>query len=265
MNIRQLLKLERPLIFLDIETHDKVPLEDSRICEIAFKIVHHEDRPDREWRTFLNPGVPISRGATDVHTITNEDVAGAPRFTDIASSLFKGFTDVDFGGYNLRSFDLPVIRFEFARAGFQWDYSKAWIVDAFRLWQIMEPRTLSDAVRQFCKREPSSAHRALGDAIDSHDVATSLLEKFEQLPRTVQELHNLCFFNPEYIDPDGKFRWRNNEAVIAFGKYSGRLLKNLDEGYLRWIVSGGFSQETKQVAIDALSGIYPEPPAKEQV
>jgi DNA polymerase-3 subunit epsilon len=257
MLLGDVLPLTRPLIFLDVETHDKVLPEQARICELGFIMFYPDERPKKEWCSLVDPGVPISAGATSVHSITDADVAGKPQFSQLAKSLAYGFKDCDYGGYNVR-FDLRVMFAEMKRAGMQWSYANARLLDPLRLWQIVKPRTLSDAVEEYLGRKPTGAHRALGDVIDAYEVAIAQLKRHDLLPRDIDALHKLCFVDPSWVDSEGKFVWVGSEAAISFGKHAGCLLKNLGRSYLEWICSASFSDEVKIIAEAALNGKFPQ-------
>lgn len=257
--LAELLTLERPLVCLDVETHDKVPPEKAHICELGFKIFYHDGRPPKIWESFIKPGVPIAPGAEEVHGISNADVADAPFFSAIAKNLASGFRDCDFLGYNVR-FDLRVISAEMQRAGVQWTYEGARIIDPFRLWQVAVPRSLADAVREFAGREPTNSHRALADVEDAIDAAAGMLTRWGHLPKQLQELHDLCFSDTTRVDPDGKFIWNNGVACISFGKHAGTAIDRVDRSYLQWMATkGDFSPEVKRIATEALAGVYPKP------
>lgn len=251
--------LERPLIAFDVETHAFVPPEESRIVEIGFHMIYPDGRPPKEWQSFVQPGVLITAEATEKHGITNAMVEHAPTFKALAPSLAKGFTACDYCGYNVY-FDVRVFRAEMARAGQPWSLGEARLLDPFRLWRLAEPRTLSDAVRRFLNRDATRAHRAAEDAKDALDVALVQLDTFRQLPSDLQGLHDLCFEKEkDFVDPDGRFIWSNDEVVITFGKW-GRMktpLKKLPPSYLQWILRGDFSQEVKDLSLNALHGKFP--------
>ena len=67
-------------------------------------------------------------------------------------------------------------------------------------------------------------------------------------------------YAPMAIDPDGKFVWKNGEAVFAFGKHQGKPLKDIAQStpdYLTWITKSDFPQEAKKLVADALKGNFP--------
>jgi len=250
--------LDRPLVSLDVETHDKVSPEQARIVELGFKVIYHDGREPKKYRNFINPGVPISAATTAIHGIKDEDVRLSPSFSAIAANLAKGFTNVDFTGYNVR-FDLRVLAGEMKRANVEWSYTSAYLLDGLRLWQIARPRTLEDALREHCNREPRQAHRALEDAEDALDVVIALLEKYPAiLPKDLRKLHEMSFpRDPNAIDPDGKLTWIGDKPCINFGKHRGTSLDRLTKNYIEWMLGADFGPEVKSVLRGVLDGKLP--------
>lgn len=253
------LQLVRPLIWLDVETHDKCNPEDSHIIELGIHICYHDGRPDKTWCKFIKPGVPISPGATEVHHIKNEDVVDAMPFSYYAKNLATGMRDCDFGGYNIK-FDLRVIEAEMKRAGVPWSWDGAFLADGLRLWQIGQPRTLSDAVREFLGRGTTDAHRALGDAEDARDVFLAQLERWQdKLPTTMKALHELCFpQDPNAVDREGKIVWLDSgQACLTFGKHARKPLRAVPRDYLEWVIGQSFPSDTKEILKQCLRGNFP--------
>jgi len=240
----QLLPLTRPLIALDVETFSKLPPEENHICEIGFRMIYPDGREPKRWVSFVKPPLEIHEEATAVHHITNEMVKDAPSWKEVGPNIAKGFTDCDYAGYNVR-FDLRVIAGEMARIGVPWSYSNAFLLDGLRLWQVSASRTLTDALREFCGREPTGAHRALEDAEDALDVIIGQLKRFDKLPRDLKQLHDLCFKDNGKVDPDGKFIWKGKDVAITFGKHSGKRLQDIPRAYLEWMCGQSFSNEVK--------------------
>ncbi len=111
------LALRRPVVVLDLETTSK-NVRSARIVALGLAKILPSGRCQVGSRR-LNPGAPISPGATEVHGLSNEDVAADPTFADIAQEL-AGFLDgCDLAGYGIRRFDFPVLREEFARLGME--------------------------------------------------------------------------------------------------------------------------------------------------
>jgi DNA polymerase III subunit epsilon len=257
VSVKNFISLDRPLVWLDVETASIVPPEQARICELSFHMVYPDDRPDKVWSTLINPGVPIHPEVTTIHHITDAEVKDKPKFAQLAANLAMGFKDADYGGYNVK-FDLRVLGGEFSRAGVQWSYLNSRIIDPLRIWQTQEPRTLTDAVKKFRGREPSEAHRASGDVWDAYDVFIGQLEMWQQLPRSIDELAKICYPpDPDKLEDGGKFRWKDGKAVITFGKHAGKSIQELPRDYLQWLSGADFSDEVKQIAREAIKGRFP--------
>lgn len=247
------------MIGIDTETTGTNPAT-SRIVELALEIMT-PDKPTKEWRTLVNPGMPIPANATAVHHITDEMVKDAPSFGQLADNLLKGFAGADFCGYNVR-FDLRMLGAEFKRNKRSWDYEDARVIDGFRLWQIAEGRSLEDAVKRWAgdtdEAADGQAHAALWDVKMSTRVIASQLKTSGRLPRDVQQLHELC--SPGWFDAEGKLQWREGELCLSFGQHRDISLKRVPKSYLDWITKGDFSAKVKDVCRDAMRGVFPPSP-----
>ena len=83
------LKLDRPLVFIDLETTG-VNTTNDRIVEMTVLKIY-PDGTREEKSELVNPGIPIPPGATKVHGITDEDVADKPGFSQYAKSIYEFF------------------------------------------------------------------------------------------------------------------------------------------------------------------------------
>lgn len=256
MSLHSLLPLSRRLVGLDLETTG-VNKQTARIVEIAF-IEIKPDGSEREYQTLINPGMSIPIEATAVHHINDSDVLSKPTFAQIAPSLASGFKDIDFYGFNIR-FDLDVLVEEFKRVGIAWDYAKSHVLDGLRLWQIGSPRTLTDAVREFGV-PPHEAHTALDDIKATGQVIEAQLVRWPTtLPRVIDRLHALQFpKTPGAIDSTARFVFEGDHAVLNFGKHRGVKLRDVDRGFLSWMLKQDFTDEVKGIVRNALSGTYPK-------
>lgn len=274
MTLHELLGIDRPLLIFDTETTGPNPTED-RIVELGF-IRMMPDGTEKEWNTFINPGIPIPKEATygngtdtyPGHGITDEMVKDAPTFAQYVDNFLIGFSNTDFGVFNGKRFDLPLLQAEFARHGKLWSFDDAKIVDAFRIWQVVQGRSLSDASETFLGRKHEGAHRALDDVRVTRDVIVAQLQRFESLPRNLAALHEKCWpKDPNALDPDGKIIWKDGEAVMNFGKnWRGKPLKMMTRKDLSWIASpacSGANPTVKQICHDAMAGKFPQPTLKE--
>jgi hypothetical protein len=144
-----------------------------------------------------------------------------------------------------------------------WDYEGARIIDGFRLWQVIDPRSLEDAVEEFLTGEErealaGEAHTALGDVRWSTRVIANQLRRCAKLPRDIQQLHDLC--SPGWFDAEGKLQWKNGELCMAFGEHRDKPLRQVPKSYFDFILRKDFSQKVKDTCRDAMRGVYPVAP-----
>ena len=248
--IEKLLPLSRPIVVFDLETTGPNSRTD-RIVEVAGVKIYPDGRRET-WVRRLNPGVPIPPASTAIHGIGDADVAGLPRFAEVAQEVARFFEGCDLAGFNITGFDLTVLRLEFLRAGVAFELSGRRLLDAQRIFFGREPRHLSAAARFYCHAEHEGAHGALADAEMTLRVLVGQFEKYGDLPRSVDELHALyCAGLDQDMDPEGRFRVVNGEPTVNFGKNRGRTLKEmsrLEPGFLRWVINGDFSAPVKEIA-----------------
>ena len=262
------LKLERPLVYLDLETTGVDPRND-RIVEVSLMKVFPPGpdgvSPEPVVKTRrVNPGMPIPPGASAVHHISDADVADEPHFEQLARSLFELCSDCDFAGFGVRRFDLPLLAAEFRRAGLTFEYQGRHVIDGKDIFHLKEPRTLTAAYALYCGGELQSAHSAEADMLASRDVILGQLDRYDDLPGDVESLAKVGApeADPDAVDSEGKLKWIDGEACLNFGKGKGKSLRELGatedgRGLLRWIVGKDFSAEVKSIVRAALDGRFP--------
>ena len=254
--------LQRPLVSFDVETTG-LDVQTDRIVEFSCIKLHTDGR--RETLTHrVNPAMPIGAAATAVHGISNADVANSPVFEALAQGLLEFFRDCDLTGFNIEQFDLPLLNREFGRAGLTFPDWPVSIIDSWRIFLRNEPRDLTAAYRFYCGGTLEHAHSAEADASAAADILLAQVRKYPSLPRQMQDLHAYCHpSKPDWVDPDGKIVWKDNAAVLSFGKHRNRPLEQLaqqEPEYLKWITTANFSQHVIGIAHAALEGEFPKGP-----
>jgi DNA polymerase-3 subunit epsilon len=245
--------LEKPLAVIDLETTGTDPQQD-RIVEISILKIQPDGRRSHRTRR-LNPGVPIPAAATAVHGITDTDVAGEPRFEQVAQGLLAFLDGCDLCGFNLKRFDLRVLYREFARAGRSLPLEGRAVIDPMEIFHRFEPRDLTAAVRTYLGREHTDGHSAAADAQATAEVLDAMIARYADLPRTVAGLHQ-HFADPDRVDSDGFFRQVEGKVRFLKGKHRGEPLDVIaatTPGYLEWMLTQSFFEDTKQVVREALT------------
>lgn len=242
------LNLKRPIVFFDLETTGVNVCRD-RIVEISYIKVMPDGREiEKTYR--VNPEMHIPEESTAVHHITDEDVAGAPVFKTIAATLIREFTGCDFAGFNSNRFDIPMLAEEFARAGKDFDFTRARFIDVQNIFHKKEQRTLVAAYRFYCNADLEAAHSANADTRATYEVLQSQLDRYPDLVNDVAALSEFSSQNRN-VDLAGRLV-RNPQGVITvnFGKYKGMPVCEVldkDPGYFGWIQQGDFTEDTKKV------------------
>lgn len=276
--IHLILNLTRPLFVLDAETTG-LNKQSARIVELGFQRWEAVGMT-REWRSPLNPGVPIPREAAEIHGFTNEFItgcrrcgkpaddfehselgdcqfAGWPMFRHIAVQLAQLLTNCDYAGKNIR-YDLGVLSTEFFNANVEWTITGARIIDIDRLEAIATPRNLAALYEKYTGDKHEEAHGALADVRASTTVIVKQFETHNVLPRNLDELHKLQW--PGWITTDGSVRMRNGIPTMMFGKHRERPMKEVPLSYWDWILSAkaDFGPDMKELARQAKLGKFPE-------
>ena len=242
------LKLERPIIFFDLETTG-LTIGKDHIVELCYIRLDPNGCERAETMRF-NPGMHISKESSDVHGITDEDVKDCPTFAEKAAELARVFEGCDLAGYNSNRFDVPMLAEEFAIAGIDIHIEEKKLVDVQNIFHKMEQRTLVAAYKFYCGRNLEDAHSALADTRATLEVLEAQLDRYSDT------LQNNVPFLADFtqmmrgVDLACRFVYdENNVEIVNFGKYKGQPVRDVlrkDPNYKHWMLQGDFTQNTKQ-------------------
>ncbi len=242
------LKLQRPLIFFDLETTG-VNVSNDRIVEISMIKVHPNGMEDT--RTLrINPECHIPEASSAIHGITDDDVKDCPTFKDVAQDIFSFFEGCDVGGFNSNKLDVPMLIEEFQRCGMEFDTFSREFIDVQNIFHKMEKRTLVAAYKFYCGKDLTEAHSAQADTRATLEVIEAQLDRYpDDLQNDVHFLAEFSRLNNN-LDFDGRFVLNEQgEEIVNFGKYKGLKVRDVlakEPGYYNWIQRGDFSRNTKQ-------------------
>lgn len=257
------LNLDRDLCFIDLEATGLNVVRD-RIVQIAIIKYFAGGGGPEELNMLINPGIPISQEAMEVHGILPKDVANKPTFQQVADKINDFIGDADLAGYNSNRFDIPMLMEEFARVGIEFNIDDRRTIDVQRIFYKMEPRTLKAALQFYCDKEMENAHDAMVDVRATVDVFKGQLEKYNGIDHVdgdgnvvekpvrndMQAIHD--FTNDQrYLDATQKLKVNTEGvAVFNFGKYNGKPVGEIlsrDKQYYNWILNKEFSSQVKQL------------------
>lgn len=243
------LKLERPLAIFDLEATG-LNITSDRIVEIAIVRVD----PDGKKMTYerrINPEMEISKEATEVHGISNEDVANAPTLKDVVSEVIDFIKGCDLAGFNSNKFDLPMLAEELLRVGSDYDLSQVKHIDVQNIFHKMEQRTLSAAYQFYCDKSLENGHAAFADAEATWEVLDAQVARYSELENNVDFLATFSLYGDvKRADFAGRLAFdKNGEVTYNFGKHKGKSVAQVakeEPGYYGWMMDADFPLYTKQ-------------------
>lgn len=253
------LHLKNPLCFFDLEstgtniTHD-------RIIEIAVIKVMPNGEVQRK-TNLVNPGIPIPPESSIFHGIYDEDVKDKPTFKELAKEYAKFMEGADLAGFSIVKMDVPMLVEEFLRAGVDFEYSRKKIVDAQKIFHLMEKRTLAAAYRFYMNKEMSDSHSAEADTeasmevlfaqiakYDGQDVTDASGKKIGEIKNDVDVLSKLV--SADMVDLAGRMiKNEKGEEIFNFGKHKSKKVTQVfkeEPAYYDWMMNGDFPQDTKR-------------------
>jgi DNA polymerase-3 subunit epsilon len=165
---------------VDIETTGGSPDRGHRITEIA--VVEIRDGViEEDFQTLVNPGREIPPRISALTGITNEMVATAPFFEDVAEDLFEWLEERVFVAHNV-SFDWRFVSAQLGDAiGFVPQTPRLCTVQLARRLAPELPRRNLDSVARHFGVPVHSRHRAYGDAMATARIFLRLLDEARAL------------------------------------------------------------------------------------
>ena len=164
-----------PFVAVDVETTG-LDVEVCRVIEIG--IVRFErGQPAERWGMLIDPGEPIPAKVVEVTGITDEMVAGKPKFKHLKWQIRSRIQDRLFVAYN-SDFDFTVLQREFERCGLTMPIVP--VLDPLIWSRRMMPSATSHSLGRVCSRlgvDLENAHRAEHDAEATGKLTLKMADK----------------------------------------------------------------------------------------
>lgn len=242
------LNLTKPICFFDLETTG-INISNDRIVEIAILKIHPNGKEESHcW--LVNPEMPIPPEVTDVHGISDADVADAPTFKQLAKEIYNIIRDSDLAGYNSNKFDIPLLAEEMLRAEVDFDMKNRLAIDVQNIFHKMEQRTLAAAYKFYCEKSLDNAHTASADTLATYEVLKAQIERYDELENNTKFLADFSE-RKKTADFAGFISYdKDGDEVFSFGKHKGRKVEEILEeepGYFGWLLNADFPLYTKKV------------------
>lgn len=247
-------QITRPIAFFDIEGTG-LDISKDRIITIAIKRLSG-DGSTQSAAWMVHPGFPIPKESTEIHGITDADVAHCPPFESVASEVLNFLFGCDLGGYNLRNYDIPLLYEEFSRAGLDWNLDGVHVIDASMIFRLKEPRDLTAAVAKYCGRKMEDAHDAGADVQATIDVFFGQLAAYPDLREmNLEQVATFSKGEDKRLDLAGKLALdKDGDPCFMVGNPRGRKVRD-DISFGYWMLNKDFSNNTKTVLKKVLGQI----------
>jgi DNA polymerase-3 subunit epsilon len=250
------------VVVFDCETTGTDRMADQ-VIELCIQRGLGDSATSQTWR--IKPTAPIHPGAQAVHGITAAELESCPGFGEVADAIAAVFAETDvIVGYNI-AFDIDMLQAEYTRCGKPMlDFAGKKVIDAFRLWQQCEPRSLQHAHQRFVGAGFDAAHSASADVAATGRVLAGMLRAFDLAGHDWDAIAGRCdpqrtapwIARASWVGPSRHLRWEGDVVVLGFGKYANTALHQLaagpDRSFLRWVVERDFPVHVGEVCRAAL-------------
>jgi DNA polymerase-3 subunit epsilon len=209
----------------------------------------------------INPTIPIPEETSLIHGIYDEDVKDEPTFKQVARSMADFLEGCDLAGYNILKFDVPMLVEEFLRANVEFEVDNRLLLDAQKIFHMMEKRNLTAAYKFYCDKKLENAHSALADTQATMEVFVAQIERYDgeevtdmlgkpigTIENNMETVHNLV--NKKMVDLAGRIVYNDHgEEVFNFGKHRGKPVAEVlakEPSFYDWMMKGDFPLDTKR-------------------
>jgi DNA polymerase-3 subunit epsilon len=223
------------LIFYDTETTGVRPDKD-RVIEIAA----FDATLNKTFCSFVNPQVPIPAESSAICNITDDMVADAPLFKEVAEQFLEFCQgDVILVAHNNDAFDKIFLQEEFKRSGltlpeFRYIDSLKWA----RKYRKDLPRHGLQYLREAYGINANQAHRALDDVMVLAQIFLAMIDDLSVNDITER------LAAPQEV------------SSMPFGKHRGTPLERLPKNYVEWLASSGALEKADNLILKKALSVH---------
>jgi DNA polymerase III epsilon subunit-like protein len=248
--------MNKYIVCFDVETSGLSPQTDYilQLAMIKLDAETLETVDQRNW--YINPAhaYEISQGAFEAHGLTKEFInKNGVSLQSIGQEIIDFVEDSDYLTYNGNSFDVKFVYKDLQLVGFEFPIEGKIFYDAFSIYKLYHPSTLSAVYKNLTGKDLEDAHDAFAD-VKATIAVFGALRKEQSV--TNEELSNMQ--ENQMISPEGSIRRATNMGdgdclVFSVGKYKDaefcEVLKK-DPSYVKWFGENVASEYTKKMLND---------------
>lgn len=235
------------LIIFDLETTGLDRTQDQIIQFSALKINTENNSIVDSLNLYIKPvgAYSISIGAYMKHRLTPKFLDDKPYLKDVAKQIVNFFGNDDVLTYNGNSFDIPFLKTELNKYGYDIDFMNRKCYDAFIEERRRNGINLENTYLRYKGKSMEDSGLTAHDAMsDIKATYTIFIAQQRQSPYDSEHM-----YGEDNVIIDADFEG-NIVSCFNIGKYKGISLEYVakyDQGYLQWCVSDKckFMQSTK--------------------
>jgi|TARA_B100001057_G_scaffold358293_1_gene360427 DNA polymerase-3 subunit epsilon len=251
--------VNKPVVVFDIETTGLDIIKDQIIDISLIKVGKDCSEEVKNFR--VKPSIKISKESSEIHGIRDEDLKNSKPFKFYAKEVLNFIKGCDLGGFNILKFDLPILIEEFMRCDIDLNLENIKIIDALRLYHLMEKRNLSSAYKFYCNKKLVNAHDAYSDTKATVEIIKKQLE-FYNNEQVIDNKGNVLgiisnkidsigsIINNNIVDISGRIiKNTDGDEVFNFGKYKNQRVEDVFKNnpqYYHWMINNDFPLHTKK-------------------
>ena len=251
--------INKPIVIFDIETTGLDIINDQIIDISLIKIDLDSSEKLKQYK--IKPAIKISKESTEIHGISDKDVENCKPFQFYSKDIFDFIKGCDLGGFNILKFDLPILIEEFMRCNIELKLENIKIIDALRLYHLMEKRNLSSAYKFYCNKILENAHDSYADTKATVEIIKKQIDfymnqevidnKGNKLGKITSNIDSIgSIINNNIVDISGRIiKNSDGKEIFNFGKYKNQLVEAVfkeNPQYYHWMINNDFPLHTKK-------------------
>lgn len=218
--------------FLDLETTGLSPWFGDRVCEVGI-VVTEGKRIKEQYHSLVNPERPLSVGAASMNGLTDGELAGAPRFAEVAESIAGLINEAVVVCHNAK-FDLQFLDSEFKRLGREFQIPN--LIDTLMLARQhyeMPSYSLGFIAESF-HLPMTVKHRALDGALAARGIFFAMMEQMKEFNKPLDDYIGI-YNSPAWPDEGIELPTELGEAIHSSKRMFIHYVNNKGEETQRWV------------------------------
>jgi DNA polymerase III epsilon subunit family exonuclease len=218
--------------FLDLETTGLSPWFGDRVCEVGIVLTEGK-RIKGQYHTLVNPERALSVGAASTNGLTDEELAEAPRFDEVAGSINGLIEEAVVVCHNAK-FDLQFLDSEFKRLGREIQIPN--LIDTLMLargYYELPSYSLQFIAESF-HLPLTIKHRALDGALAARGIFFAMMEQMKVYGKPLDEYIGI-YNSPAWPSEGIELPTELGEAIYSGRRMFIRYVDGDGEETERWI------------------------------